>query len=359
MILVANLEECEFMPDGRCMLQARLTTRQEITDTFVEDGSHNLHYAKVKPVTDAPMAPAVISTESIRVAEAATKWASCDEQSRERIEAKHGPMPSTSGSSLEAVSLWLSAVSLQTGGEKLASLKTTDTKARLDRALPRFETLMQTLAPRARDGARGGGRRGGGGGRGGRGRGGGGGGRGGGGRGGAVGFDELLFGLLAGAFPGAAGGGGGGGNMETFEQHMMNHILGQFHVAPAPPPAHADADADDSEDDGPPPLMEISAAGTGAAAGAGTGAAAGGAGAGRRGRSGQGTARDRGHQGSSGGRSSAQHSAGPPRSRARTSEPQQQQPPRQQRQQRTRQPPSPTEGADSDTMPPLLHEDSD
>jgi Lon protease-like protein len=50
--LVAKVEECQFMYDGRALLEANITTRFKITDHWVEDGTNNLYYCQYEELLD-------------------------------------------------------------------------------------------------------------------------------------------------------------------------------------------------------------------------------------------------------------------------------------------------------------------
>ena len=53
--LVANLEECEFLADGRAIIQAKISSRRVITDHYVEEGTQGLHFCRLAPFEDDPM----------------------------------------------------------------------------------------------------------------------------------------------------------------------------------------------------------------------------------------------------------------------------------------------------------------
>jgi len=52
--LVAKVEECQFMYDGRALLEANITLRFKITDHWVEDGTNNLFYCQYEELLDVP-----------------------------------------------------------------------------------------------------------------------------------------------------------------------------------------------------------------------------------------------------------------------------------------------------------------
>jgi len=52
--LIAKVEECQFMYDGRALLETIITFRFTITDHWVEDGTNNLYYCQYEELTDIP-----------------------------------------------------------------------------------------------------------------------------------------------------------------------------------------------------------------------------------------------------------------------------------------------------------------
>jgi len=50
--LVAKIDECQFYPDGRCDMQATLCQRFRVESHWVEEGTHNLTYVKIKYIED-------------------------------------------------------------------------------------------------------------------------------------------------------------------------------------------------------------------------------------------------------------------------------------------------------------------
>lgn len=50
--VVANVVECQFLHDGRALLEAVITTRFKITDHWVEEGTNNLYYCKYDEIID-------------------------------------------------------------------------------------------------------------------------------------------------------------------------------------------------------------------------------------------------------------------------------------------------------------------
>ena len=56
--VVADLTECEFLPDGRALLQAKCRERFHVLETWVEDGTQGLHWCKVAKLPDDETAAA-------------------------------------------------------------------------------------------------------------------------------------------------------------------------------------------------------------------------------------------------------------------------------------------------------------
>ena len=53
--VVAKVDECEFFHDGRCNMQATLTRRFRVETQWIEDGTQNLTYVKVRYLDDVPL----------------------------------------------------------------------------------------------------------------------------------------------------------------------------------------------------------------------------------------------------------------------------------------------------------------
>ncbi len=56
--LVAELKECEFFSDGRCLLEAVMTGRHRIMEHYVEEGTQGLHFVRLEPFSDEPVTDA-------------------------------------------------------------------------------------------------------------------------------------------------------------------------------------------------------------------------------------------------------------------------------------------------------------
>jgi len=50
--LLAYIDECEFLPDGRALLKATIQKRVKVTNTWVEEGTQGLHYCQFHPYVE-------------------------------------------------------------------------------------------------------------------------------------------------------------------------------------------------------------------------------------------------------------------------------------------------------------------
>ena len=140
--LKACLKEVEFLPDGRCLLEAKLEGRFRILEHFVEDGTQGLHYCRMEPFADNPIPP----EESSRIE---SLMAEADELCRQllqgnikqKIEAYHGLPPRE----VEAFSLWLCGVCLTNSTQKMDMLKCVHTLTRLQVGLDSLRLLWQRI----------------------------------------------------------------------------------------------------------------------------------------------------------------------------------------------------------------------
>ena len=138
--LYADLTECEFLADGRALLQATLSGRFRIKSSWVEDGTQNLWYATTEAFDDDALASEEEkeAVDSL-VANALEKVDQVDGRVRARIEEAVGVCPRNSP---ENLSFWLVAVSGFPESEKQALLESTDTKARLEAAMERLGDVI-------------------------------------------------------------------------------------------------------------------------------------------------------------------------------------------------------------------------
>jgi len=129
--LIAQLEEVEFMADGRCVLEAKLTSRHIIVDHYVEEGTQGLHFCRLQKLDDDPIIDDAIKmarcAELMQVSRLLTD-ALLEGPMRSRIEQRYGSPPTNP----EAYSLWLCQIAPLRDGDKVMLLKTTDTLFRLE-----------------------------------------------------------------------------------------------------------------------------------------------------------------------------------------------------------------------------------
>ena len=140
--LKACLKEVEFLPDGRCLLEAKLEGRYRILEHFVEDGTQGLHYCRMEPFSDLPVPP----EQSPRIESLMTEADELCKQLlqgniKQKIEAYHGLPPRE----VEAFSLWLLGVCLTNSAQKMEMLKSVDTLARLQVGLDSLRLLLQRI----------------------------------------------------------------------------------------------------------------------------------------------------------------------------------------------------------------------
>lgn len=148
--LKAVLKEVEFLPDGRCLLEAKLEGRYRILEFFVEDGTQGLHYCRMEPFCDEEMNETDASEVlALRDAGHALCRQLMQGNIRQRIESCHGLPPME----VEAFSLWLCGVCVKDHQIKMEQLRS---RATLDRMrvgieslrhlVNRLELYMQTLS---------------------------------------------------------------------------------------------------------------------------------------------------------------------------------------------------------------------
>jgi len=140
--LIATLEEVEFLPDGRCLLEAKLTARCLITEQFVEEGTQGLHFVRLEDLNDVVM-DELETTRAIELKNMSTSLLSMviEPTVLLRLEKTYGPAPS----SLVGYSLWLTSMSPMSEGDKLNLLKSTNTLARYESAILGFTNILQRV----------------------------------------------------------------------------------------------------------------------------------------------------------------------------------------------------------------------
>ena len=152
-VLVAALEEAHFLPDGRCLLEAKLTARHVVVDHFVEDETGGLHFSRVNPqaLQDDPIVDdAAAEAASAIVLDALQRWARQSEVKREPYERRYGAPPTvTANCSLEAASLWIAGVASAHGAldhpKAMSMLATRNTLERLQAASLCFRAVMHRV----------------------------------------------------------------------------------------------------------------------------------------------------------------------------------------------------------------------
>jgi len=144
--LVALLEEVEFMADGRCTLQARLSSRMTISDHYIEEGTQGLHFCRLTPLSDDPMEedqiPIVADLVNLATLIVGSFFTG---PIRARLEARYGvaPPPSSGAAGAEAFSLWMAAICPLPESEKGRLLGSTDTAERLRTTVGCFSVLVR------------------------------------------------------------------------------------------------------------------------------------------------------------------------------------------------------------------------
>ena len=140
--LRACLKEVEFLPDGRCLLEAKLEGRYRILEHFVEDGTQGLHYCRMEPFSDLPIPPEdtpVIESLMVEADELCKQL--LQGNIKQKIEAYHGLPPRE----VEAFSLWLCGVCLTNSTQKMEMLKCVNTLSRLQVGLGSLRLLLQRI----------------------------------------------------------------------------------------------------------------------------------------------------------------------------------------------------------------------
>lgn len=146
LVLIFHLEECEFLPDGRCLIDGKIKSRAKVTSHHVEEGTQHLHYCNAIIFQDEPISDG--EKEKVQeflnigrfLSSQLLESASPDGFSlRSKIEHKYGPIPSND----ELFSLWLTAIVPLPENQKVALLSTTNTLQRLEVAVGSMIHLMQ------------------------------------------------------------------------------------------------------------------------------------------------------------------------------------------------------------------------
>lgn len=139
--LTALIEEAEFLPDGRCLLEANLIKRETIVETFVEDGTQGLHFCRTEALSDIPLREDELEHAAEMKAFAESLIDTMEGTMKKGLEHRFGPMPRND---YETLSLWFLGVAPIDPSRKLALLKTRDT-------MERFGEILEFWQARADD----------------------------------------------------------------------------------------------------------------------------------------------------------------------------------------------------------------
>lgn len=133
--LTAELKEVEFLPDGRCLIEAALAARHKIIDHFVEEGTQGLHFCRLEPLKDNEIDES--SADVFQLMSVARTFVTflMHGGSGSKITKLYGSPPTSTSSGL---SLWLTAVLPLDSMAKLELLASTD-------SLDRLRTCVQTI----------------------------------------------------------------------------------------------------------------------------------------------------------------------------------------------------------------------
>lgn len=137
--LIASISECTFMHDGRCLLEAKITSRVVITEHFVEDGTQGLHFCSFKKLEDIPI---TIDSEEFTILGTYVNqfhelMGRLDDRVKASLEDRFGPIPT---SDPVQISFYLLAISNLRGHSKLELLKEQNTLTRFRAVIPSFAT---------------------------------------------------------------------------------------------------------------------------------------------------------------------------------------------------------------------------
>jgi len=156
-VIIAHVVEARFLPDGRCMLEARLVSRASVTEHSVEEGTGELSHVRVAPLFDKPMSAEEEKAATGVAQTAADRWNSLSEGERQVMQQIAGPPPQPRD--ISQYSMWVAAVAASSESgfwpsisleEQRLLLEGTDTLPRLEKSLAFFAT--QNGGPGARPG---------------------------------------------------------------------------------------------------------------------------------------------------------------------------------------------------------------
>jgi Lon protease-like protein len=139
--LIAELEEAEFLADGRCLLEATLKRRSRVVEHYVEDGTQGLHFCRLEPFADEEV-PAAAQEGLQQLRQRATALAEqllSDAHTRRVVEQQFGSMPAD----VELFSMWFASISPLNDSEKTQALHSRSTVDRLSLSVQRTENYLE------------------------------------------------------------------------------------------------------------------------------------------------------------------------------------------------------------------------
>lgn len=127
--LVAELKEVEFLDDGRVLLDAKLTSRSTVVDSYIEESTQGLHYGSLKQLKDEPVAEELQSELELLLRQGRALVSELRGFSFWRmLEQAHGEEPRCT----ELFSLWLVSITkTMKTSDKMTLLRSTNTVERL------------------------------------------------------------------------------------------------------------------------------------------------------------------------------------------------------------------------------------
>lgn len=142
--LIAEIKECEFQSDGRCLIESRLTSRCVIVEHYIEDGTQGLHHCVLEDFCDDPVRPENMIEVAALLNTAIHMTSYLMQSMMSKVIRTHGPVPCTA----EAVGLWLVGVMPLPRSEKHALLASRDTLNRLRKGVALLTPLVDDVKKR-------------------------------------------------------------------------------------------------------------------------------------------------------------------------------------------------------------------
>jgi Lon protease-like protein len=139
--LIAELEEAEFLADGRCLLEATLKRRSRVVEHYVEDGTQGLHFVRLEPFADEEVPAAALEGLQLlkQRATALAEQLLSDAHTRRVVEQQFGSMPADA----ELFSMWFASISALSENEKTQALHSRSTVDRLTLSVQRTEAYLE------------------------------------------------------------------------------------------------------------------------------------------------------------------------------------------------------------------------